>query len=616
MSFRRVLALFCTASVLAGCAGSAVVPVTSDASPAFAAVREKVPALFRIVIPKTRFGRGKHARYISPSTQGITISLSGGTKLSVTAGLTPTSPGCTSGLSSTVCSLSYNLKPGRYKASLVTYDAVSCIPRCTIPAGAKRLSAAQSVAFTVAAGMPNSISLILSAVPAALSVLPVTSASVLNASQGIDLLGTSSHALVVQATDGDGNVIFGAGAPTYTVSQTGGTLALTLKQPSAASPNEFTVSPPAAYSANTATVTVHASYAGQATNGCAQPGAVCSISRTFDMKELVAVTSGNSVGLFELGSTTPYATLSFGIANPTAIAFDRSANLIVANCLQGCSGTSSVDNIAIFAPPYTGVPAFLSNGVYAPQALALDAAGDLFVANCPSCRLVGTSDNITMYKPPFSNGSAPSVTVTNGIEHPVGLSIDTHNDLWVANCYTCSSLSGDTVTSYASPYTGSPTHVLLHDVSVPSSIALDGSNNLFVANRGTSSVAVYAAPSYTDSFTPTVTVIGTTYNGGNLANPTWLATSGSDVWIADSGSGAGAVLRCGPPFQTAAPNCGSDVLTVQSSVNNPQFIALDGAGNLFVLNAGTPNVTTYAPPTFATATALTIGNPSTLAILP
>jgi hypothetical protein len=433
------------------------------------------------------------------------------------------------------------------------------------------------------------------------------------------VLGTSSHELIVQAKDADGNIIFGAGSPSFTISHSAGALALTVGKPPANNPSSFSVTPPSTYSSATATLSVNASYAGQATNGCAQPGAVCSASVVVDMKELIAVGLNNAVDVFALGSTTPYATLSFGIANPTAILFDRSGNLIVSNCLQGCSNTTSIDNIAIFAPPYTGVPNFITNGIVGPMSMALDSAGNLFVGNCSSCRLGGT-DTVTKYAPPFSNSSSPVATANNGITDPTSIAVDHLGNLWVANCFTCVGSSGDTVTSYASPYSGAPTHTLLHNVSQPSSVTVDSANDVFVANMGTSNVADYVAPSYTDnSFVPLIATIGSTYGGnGSLASPVTVLSAGADVWVADNGNGSGAALRCGPPFQSATPNCGSDIVTVMTSVNGPSNIAIDGAGNLFVANSNANNVTLYAPPSFATATTLfpTSNAPFAVTILP
>lgn len=620
MSLRHSLALFCLAAVASGCSATGAVPFPTAGSGAgaFASRAELVPARFRITIPKRH--RARRPSFVSPSTQGMTIAITGPVKANVVAGLTPSSPGCTSGLASTVCRLTYKLKPGKYTATIVTYDAVSCTTTCTIPPGAKRLSAAQRVAFKVVAGDANAINVILAAVVASLKILPSSSNSVLNAAHGIDLLGTAARSLIVEAFDADSNAIVGSGAPVLSVAQTSGTLPLKIVKPSSSSPNVFSVTPPAAYSANTATLTVTASFAGQSTNGCAQAGAICKASAVFDMKELLAVasTSGNGVDVFAVGETSPYATIAFGVAHPTAVAFDAAGELLVANCLQGCANTTSIDSVAIFSPPYSGVPTFITDGVYGPQSMLLSSSGDLFVGNCVSCRLGGT-DSVSEYAPPFGTGSAPIATASNGIADPIGMALDAAGNLWVASCATCAGLTGDSVTSYAKPYTGAPTHTLFRNVAAPSSIAIDTSGNVFVANTGgTPNVTDFIAPSYTDSSNPAVmTTIGTvgTYT---LTNPTAVLASGTTLFIADNNGGAGELLRCGPPFALggASPNCTS-ALDVAGGIDAPNALLLDAAGNAFVANGGTSNVAQLSAPSFSTFTTLTPGNtPNAMAILP
>jgi hypothetical protein len=537
-------------------------------------------------------------------------------------------------LASTVCAVSIGAKPGNYTATIVTYDAVSCTTSCTIPPGAKPLSLAESLAFAVTRGAANSIALTLSGIPAKVKVLPLTASSVINASQGIDLLGIGARKFVINAYDPDGNLIVGPGSPTYTVSQSGA-LGITVTPPTTGAPNTFSITPPAVYSASSATLTITATAGNLA---CTSSFAACTTNVTVNMKELLAVADNNStIDIFEVGSTTPYATLSFGIAfgffpgigrSQYSIAFDHSGNLLVANCLQGC-GASGPDSVAVFAPPYNGTPQFISNGIVAPSALMVTPSGNLFVANCASCSL-GGADTVTQYAPPFTSSSAPISTTANGIAVPASLALDSTGVLWVGNCATCHGGTSDSVTSYASPYSGAASHTLFQNISSPQSIALDASNNLFVLNSNQPNVIFFAAPLYLDPVTPappTITSIGTVYNGatGNLSAPFSTLVSGSDVLIADNGSGTGAVLRCGPVFQTASPNCGSDILTITSGVNNPQAMALDGSADLFAANCqtcGGPGPNTVAeiiPPTYTTNSTFTLSNgsgPFALSVLP
>ena len=68
----------------------------------------------------------------------------------------------------------------------------------------------------------------LSGIPSQLLVLPGSAASNTNIQGGIDLVATAEIELLVEALDADGNFILGPGSPTFTVSQTVGTMNVTL----------------------------------------------------------------------------------------------------------------------------------------------------------------------------------------------------------------------------------------------------------------------------------------------------------------------------------------------------------------------------------------------------
>lgn len=109
-------------------------------------------------------------------------------------------------------------------------------------------------------------------------------------------------------------------------------------------------------------------------------------------------------------TSAPIATISSGLVNPGALAFDAAGNLYV-------SDTSS-STVNIYAAPYTSAPtttiALAASSV--PLGLAIDASGDLFVNE------YGNS-SIVEYSPPFSPNATPSTTITSssGLALPAGI---------------------------------------------------------------------------------------------------------------------------------------------------------------------------------------------------
>lgn len=525
----------------------------------------------------------------------MTLAISGPTPENVTTGLTPTSTGCESSLATTVCTFSYLLAPGSYTATITTYDEAPV--GGSIPAGAKVLSTAQGVAFTITAGQTNDVGLTLSGVPTAIAIVPFSGFTAGTLGQTIDLIGLGAHKFMVQALDADGNTIFGAGSPTFSVASSG-SLGVTLGQPSTAAPNAFSVSPPPAYSSATATVTVTASYAGQATDGCAQSGAVCTASFAVDMKELIATLQSSSFDLYEAGQTAALASITFTtgtapVSGQSAFTFDSAGDLVIATCQVGCAygygGTP--DAVRIYAPPYDAAPITITKGIYHVESLALDSGGNLWVGSCYTCE-VGGADTITKYTPPFSSSSVPALTISTNVSVPIALAFDPSGNLWVANCQTCVGAgTTDTVTEYSNA--GAQLPPTLTGLSQPYGLALDSSSDVFVANRNGSNVKEFSPPSYSSTSPTTLSTVG----GTALSQPQFLYQSGSDLWIADNNAGTnGEVFECGLPI-TGGNDCTGPNVKITGSINQPVAFAFDGQSNLYVLNnGGSANLVEYASP--------------------
>jgi hypothetical protein len=572
MMSTRLLAILCSAAVLAGCsaAGSSMPSEGNGTTPAHG--REVTGAVtFRIKVPKVRRS-GRTPRYVSPATKSIVLKITGPTKVSETANLTANSKGCTSSVTGTLCELSLTLKPGGYTATISTYDGLKGTGNV--------LSTAQSIAFKVTAGTGNTVGLTLSGIPHAIFVAPASDYGRTGAGGQIELFGTSANRLLIEAMDADGDAILGPGSPSFSIAKAFGGLAVTVSQPATTSPNIFTVTPPSSFSEATATLSIQAVYNSSVTDGCAQSGSNCFGSVTIGMAEVGAVAAGSGFAVFQVGDASPFASTG-GLTQAYAAAFDSAANLYVA----------TASGIVVYGPPYTAPSFVITSGVGDPRALAFDNAGTLYVANCPTCFGAGT-DDVTEYAPPFSAASVAAATVVSGISEPISLAFDGSNDLFVAN------VTGNSGVGSVTEYTGGAlAATITNAIAAPNALAFDtGVPALFVSNSA-GGVEEYHTPF--NGAAPSGSLPTTSPGGGVTAycgtagtplidHPVALAAApaSSRVFVASSSAGA---VNAVVSFSDASLGCRG----LFDAGGDPAALAVDGAPRLFVGNYTANTVTVY-----------------------
>ena len=123
----------------------------------------------------------------------------------------------------------------------------------------------------------------------------------------------------------------------------------------------------------------------------------------------------NEAPFYAPGAKKPTATISKGIADPSALALDSQYNLYVAN--------NQTDTVTVYAPKSTVVLRTIKTGVHGREALGFDGKGNLYVAN-------QTASSITVYA---KGQGAPSRTITDGIAGPSQLAIAANRTLYVLN---------------------------------------------------------------------------------------------------------------------------------------------------------------------------------------
>lgn len=181
----------------------------------------------------------------------------------------------------------------------------------------------------------------------------------------------------------------------------------------------------------------------------------------------LGIPTNGQVAVYAPGSSSPKYAIKEGIYQPSVLAFDATkTHLYVGN------------STASFTVYKAGKKSLLLNVLeWNPTAIAFDASGNVYVANS-SGSTCGTTDgeptcNVVLVYPPLSK--SPSGGITTGIDNPDALAFDSSGNLYVAN------EGGNTVTVYAAG-SGTPSRTISIGIHHPDALAIDADGNLYVAD--------------------------------------------------------------------------------------------------------------------------------------
>lgn len=492
MNRRSIAALLCAA--LAACGGGGG-RTTSPAVPSLTQPSSSVRGSLVVHVP-TAGGTSaaqRQARFVSAATKSASVKIAPASgcaqcsaPLTLEAGLTPASAGCTTNASGTTCSIALGLLPGSYTGTMSTYDGP--LDAQGTPTG-RRLSVDRAFPIAITSGSPNAVGVTLAGIPSSLKLTPKSNfytGGVVAAGAVVPvlrLLGPNAVGqAIITAYDVDGNAIAGAGAPNFTLT----------------SPNVFTVS----VAGNVATITAPATVTTgtyeltlQASGpGCAEPEAQCLAYPPVGFEQLLAIadpgTGSGAVYLIpaDVNTFTPLTTITNGINGPGSVAFAPDGTLFVAN--------SAGANVAVYAPPYTGAPTVVTSGITDPRLIALAPNKTLFVAN-------RTGAHVTVLPPPYTTST------TLPVQDARGFAFDSAAKAYISD------YANNAIVSASLPYTslaGNTTSGPITTLNGPSGLAVNAQGKLWVANTLGNSLLRFSQ--FGSNASPSATITA----GNNLAS--------------------------------------------------------------------------------------------------
>ena len=256
-----------------------------------------------------------------------------------------------------------------------------------------------------------------------------------------------------------------------------------------------------------------------------------------------------------------------GMDLPQHIAIDKSGNAWIADAGNGVVELSSSGTILSGAGGYTDGSQRGAGGI------AIDLSGNVWVANY-------YTNSVSEYS---SSGSAISGVngYTNGVTQPGALGIDVSGNAWIGNWVLPPNANVVKLSSSGAALSG-PNGYSGGGIIEPVSIGFDGSGDTWIAN--------YYGPVTKLSGLGTILSGANGFTGGGLAGTDSLAVdSAGDVWIASESSDV-----THPGGVTKLSNSGAVLLAADGFDGaggpvTPNGIAIDGAGNAWISNQGSPS---------------------------
>jgi len=339
----------------------------------------------------------------------------------------------------------------------------------------------------------------------------------------------------------------------------------------------------------------------------------------------------NSPGIAQSGIITTYAgpgmpvngglAIDQAVDRPGSVVLDGAGGFYVASVTQSRIYRVSADGtLSLVAGDGTpgfsgdGGPATLAQLQY-PYGVAVDGAGNLFIADYSNNRvrkvtpdgMISTiAGNGTQG---FSGDGGPATSAQ--LYYPDGLALDAAGNLYIADGgnYRIRKVTPagviSTVVGNGYGFGGDGGPATSAQLSIPASVAVDASGNLFIADAANNRIRKVTP----DGVISTVAGNGTQGFGGDggpatsaqLSNPESVAVDvAGNLFIADTGNNR---IRMVTPAGVISTVAGSGSLgfggdggpATSAQLSGPTSVAVDAVGNLFVADYGNSRIRKVTP---------------------
>jgi uncharacterized protein (TIGR03437 family) len=300
--------------------------------------------------------------------------------------------------------------------------------------------------------------------------------------------------------------------------------------------------------------------------------------------------------------------MPFGKHHPLALI------VIVVACCSSSAQQYTISTVAGGAPPPNAASA-LTVGIGLPTGVAADAAGNIYFSTLNYVFKVDPAGTFTRLaggaRGGYSGDGGPAVNAQmNGA---FGVAVDAAGNVFIADFGnnrvrkvsvngTISTVAGTGQVGFGFSGDGGP--AIAAQLDHPSAVAVDGAGNLFIADTSNFRIRKVAI----DGTITTVAGNGRGYGGdggsavnAQLANPQGIAIDSSgNLFIADVRNNRVRKVDASGIITTVAGNgqqgySGDGATAVNAQLNRPQSVVVDAAGNLFIADSCNTRIRKVTP---------------------
>ena len=249
-----------------------------------------------------------------------------------------------------------------------------------------------------------------------------------------------------------------------------------------------------------------------------------------------------------------------------------------------------------------GTPTATGSGIVTPTAVDLDALGNLYVAD---------SSNGTVWEIPA--GSVTPAAIATGFNSPAGVAVNGASDVYVSDTKNNQIVEIPVVNgalSAAAQITlvSSTASIAGATLKNPTGLAVDAQGNLYIADTGNNRIGFL--PQSVGWEVSQASTLGSGFNG-----PLAITVTASGlIYVADSGDGK--------VYSISYPSAAALMTLAATGFNSPSALRTDAAGDLYVVDEGNtkvvriPNIAGTLATSSSAEVSFGIANPDGLAIDP